>query len=141
MKRYGQWIPPGRNTDMRIPLCLWRDFEQHRSGKIKRDCEFGYIRHQVYQSYGMFPARHMVAQKLEQQELTKALEEKIPALAQEHGGKLNAILKGSDAAFKQTDLTKLKDVFLVLRPIRRPSQGIYDQAVRAGADYEKEQGG
>jgi len=41
----------------------------------------------------------MVAQKIEKQELTKALEEKISALAREHGGKLNAILKGSDAAF------------------------------------------
>jgi hypothetical protein len=53
-------------------LCPWRDFEQHRSGKINRECEFGYIRHQVYQSYGMFPARHIVAQKIEKQELTKA---------------------------------------------------------------------
>lgn len=81
------------------PLCPWRDFEQRRSGKSNRKCEFGKIRHQVYQSYGMFPARHMVAQKIEKQELTKALEEKISALAREHGGKLNAILKGSDAAF------------------------------------------
>ena len=43
------------------PLCPWRDFEQHRSGKINSEYEFGYIRHQVYQSYGMFPARHVVA--------------------------------------------------------------------------------
>lgn len=49
----------------------------------------------------------MVAQKIEKQELTNALEEKIPALAREHGGKLNAILRGSDAAFKQA-----KDRFL-----------------------------
>jgi glutathionylspermidine synthase len=55
----------------------------------------------------LVPARHMVAQKIEKQELTKALEEKIPALAREHGGKLNAILRGSDAAFKQA-----KDRFL-----------------------------
>ncbi|KAL1966245.1 hypothetical protein VTN77DRAFT_4598 [Rasamsonia byssochlamydoides] len=89
------------------PLCPWRDFEQYRLGKINRVCEFGYIRHQVYQSYGMFPERHMVAQEIEKQELTRALEEKIPALAREHGGKLNAILKGSDTAFKQA-----KDRFL-----------------------------
>jgi len=43
------------------PLCPWRDFEKHRSSKINRECEFGYIRHHVYQSYGMFPARHVVA--------------------------------------------------------------------------------
>lgn len=83
------------------PLCPWRDFEQRWSGKINRECEFGYIRHQVYESYGMFPARHMVAQKIEKQELTKALEEKVPALAREHGGKLNAISRNSDAVFKQ----------------------------------------
>jgi glutathionylspermidine synthase len=55
----------------------------------------------------MFPVRYMVAQKMEKEELTKALEEKIPSWAREHGGKLNAILKGSDAAFKQA-----KDRFL-----------------------------
>ncbi len=48
-----------------------------------------------------------MAQKIEKQELAKALEEKIPALAREHGGKLNAILRGSDTAFKQA-----KDRFL-----------------------------
>jgi flagellar biosynthesis/type III secretory pathway protein FliH len=55
----------------------------------------------------MFPVRYIVAQRIEKEELTKALEEKIPVLAQEHGGKLNSILKGSDAAFKQA-----KDKFL-----------------------------
>jgi hypothetical protein len=89
------------------PLCPWHDFEQYRSNKINRECEFGYIRHQVYQSHAMLPVRCMVAQKIEKEELTKALEEKIPALAGEHGGKLNAILRGSDAAFKQA-----KDRFL-----------------------------
>jgi glutathionylspermidine synthase len=34
-------------------------------------------------------------------DLAQAFEEKIPAWAQEYGGKLNAILRGSDAAFKQ----------------------------------------
>ena len=55
----------------------------------------------------MFPARHKVAQKMEKQDLAKALEKKIPAWPQEYGGKLNAILRGSDAAFKQA-----KDRFL-----------------------------
>jgi len=62
--------------------------------------------------YGMFPARPMVAQKIEKQGLTKALEEKILALAREHGGKLNAILRGSDVAFKQAkdrSLDQLED--------------------------------
>jgi hypothetical protein len=51
--------------------------------------------------------RQALAQKIEKEELTKALEEKIPLLAKEHGGKLNTILRGSDAAFKQA-----KDRFL-----------------------------
>ena len=50
----------------------------------------------------MSPVRDIVAQKVEKEDLAKALEEKIPAWAQEYGGKLNAILRGSDAAFKQT---------------------------------------
>jgi hypothetical protein len=83
------------------PMCPWSDFEQHKSSKINGECEFSYIRHQVFQSYGMFPARHMVAQKMEKQDFAKALEEKVPAWAPEYGGKLNVILRGSDAAFKQ----------------------------------------
>ncbi len=35
----------------------------------------GYIRHQAYQSHGRFPVRNTVAQRLEKEELTKALEE------------------------------------------------------------------
>jgi hypothetical protein len=83
------------------PLCPWRNFEQHRTGKIYRESEFGYIRHDAYQSYGAYPVRPMVTQKIEKEELAKALEEKIPALAQEYGGKMDAMLRGSDAAFKQ----------------------------------------
>ena len=49
----------------------------------------------------MFPARHIVAEKIEKQELTKALKEKIPTLAQKQGSKLDAILRGADAPFKQ----------------------------------------
>ncbi|RDL37479.1 uncharacterized protein BP5553_04912 [Venustampulla echinocandica] len=87
------------------PLCPWPYFEQHRSNKINRELNFGYIRHQASQSHGMFPAGCIVAQKIEKEELAEALEEKIPAIAQEHGGKLNAILRGSDAAFKQAKNT------------------------------------
>ncbi|ELR04407.1 hypothetical protein GMDG_01483 [Pseudogymnoascus destructans 20631-21] len=89
------------------PLCPWHDFEHHRSGKIFREYEFSYIRRKTYESFGMFPVRHMVAHKMEKQELAKALEDKISSWAQEHGGKLNAILIGSDATFKQA-----KDKFL-----------------------------
>jgi hypothetical protein len=63
------------------PLCPWRDFEQHRSSKINREYEFGYIRHQVFQSHGMFPVRHIVAQKVEKEDLAKALEEQFVVVA------------------------------------------------------------
>jgi len=66
------------------------------------------------QSIGMFPARHIVAPKIEKQELTKALEEKIPALAQEHGGKLNAILKGN---FEESRITSPRSFASVGRQI------------------------
>jgi len=59
------------------------------------------MRLRTYQLCKMFPVRHMVAQNIEKQELTQALEEKIPALAQENGGKLNAVLIGLGAAFRQ----------------------------------------
>jgi hypothetical protein len=49
----------------------------------------------------------MAAQKMEKQDLGKALEEKVPAWAPEYGGKLNAILRGSDAAFKQAKNRRL----------------------------------
>jgi hypothetical protein len=89
------------------PLCPWRDFGQHRLGKVNRELELCYIRHHIYPSDRTFPVRHVAAQKIEKQELTKALEENIPALAREHGGKLNAILRGPNAVFKQA-----KDRFL-----------------------------
>lgn len=83
------------------PLCPWDDFKRHWSGKINREYDFGYIRSQAYQSCARFPTRYSVAQTMEKRELTKALEEGIPALAREQGGKLNAILKGPNAAFEQ----------------------------------------
>ena len=89
------------------PLCPWKDFVRNRSSKVNREHEFGYIRHRTYQSYAKFPLRHMVAQTIEKQELVQMLGAKISALAEEQGGKLNAILRGSDAAFNQT-----KDRFL-----------------------------
>lgn len=89
------------------PLCPWHDFEQHRSGKVNRECEFGYIRHHVYLSYGMFPVRHMVASTIEKQELTKLLEEKIPALAREHGGNAFADAVADDAEIQWTSVAQI----------------------------------
>jgi hypothetical protein len=56
---------------------------------------------------GVRRSMYAVLVYVEKEELTKTLEEKIPVLAWEYGGKLNAILRGSDAAFKQA-----KDRFL-----------------------------
>ncbi|MCJ1394153.1 hypothetical protein MMC18_007031 [Xylographa bjoerkii] len=119
------------------PISPWRDFEQHRSGKIIREHEFGYIRHQAYPSHKRFPMRQMVVQKIEKQELAEALEVQIPALAREHGGKLNAILRGSDAAFKQA-----KDRFLdqLEAHIRRSMTKLYapEQITRRNKEVERQ---
>ena len=80
-------------------MCPWNDFEQHKSSKINGECEFSHIRHRVFQSHG--------AQKMEKQDLAKALEEKVPVWASEYGGKLNAILRGSNTAFKQAKNRRL----------------------------------
>lgn len=51
--------------------------------------------------------KNMVAQKIEKMELTRKLEKKVPVLVRDHGGRLNAMLLGSEATFKQA-----KDRFL-----------------------------
>lgn len=89
------------------PLSPWLDFALHRSSKINRESDFGYVRRQVYRQYGSFPLRHTVAHTIEKLEVTKALEERIPAWAQERGGKLNPVLRGTDVTFKQA-----KDILL-----------------------------
>jgi len=132
------------------PLCPWRYFEQHRSNKINREHNFGYIRHRAYQSHRVFPARCIVAQKIEKEELAKALEEKIPALAQEHRGKLNAILRGSDTVFKQAKdrfLDQLEDhlratmtELYALEQIRRRNKEVESQLSQNMADPERQKG-
>jgi hypothetical protein len=102
--------PSGAQHGHTDPLCPWHDFERQRSSKITDKYEFGYIRYQLYQSYGTFAERLMVVQSVEKLGLTKALEENIPALAREHKGELNTILKGSDAAFNQAKI-KFLDQF------------------------------
>jgi hypothetical protein len=82
------------------PLYPWHDLE-HRSVTTNRELNFGDIRHHIYPAYETFPSRHMVTEKIEKEELTRAIEEKIPELAQQHRGKLSFILKGSDSAFEQ----------------------------------------
>ena len=89
------------------PLCPWPGFEQRRSCKVVIDYEFGAIRQRFNQFMAMRPERHIVAEMTEKRELAEAIEEMIPALAQACGGKLNVIVRGSDAAFKEA-----KDRFL-----------------------------
>ena len=89
------------------PLSPWPGFEQRRSCKFFSDNVFGGIRHEVEEYLKNFPVRRMVAQMFEKRELCDAIEEEVPALVQAWGGKLNVILKGSDAAFE-----KAKDKFL-----------------------------
>jgi hypothetical protein len=51
--------------------------------------------------------RQIVATVAEKQDLTSALKAKIPTWAQECGGKLSAILRGSDATFKKAEVRLL----------------------------------
>ena len=89
------------------PLCPWHDFEQRRLGKIQVERAFGHVRYKAYQSHGLSPLRYVVARKIELEELTEALEDKIPTLTAEFGPKLHIVLRGLDAAFHQA-----KDKFL-----------------------------
>jgi len=94
------------------PLCPWHDFEQKRSSKIIKECELGYVRNQVCQSYGSHSIRQMVALDIEREELAKAIEDMIPVWARDCGGNLHAILRGSDSAFEEAKnrfLDKLED--------------------------------
>ena len=78
------------------PLCPWPGFEQSRSCKVVKDSELGAIRQRAFEIKAMMPVRHVVAQMTEKRELAAAIEELIPPLAQAFGGKLSAILMGSD---------------------------------------------
>ena len=89
------------------PFCPWPGFEQRRLWKVVLDSELGAIRQQAYQMNEMMPVRRIVAEMTEKRDLTEAIEEKIPTLAQACGGNLNVIVRGSDAAFKRA-----KDRFL-----------------------------
>ena len=89
------------------PLCPWPGIEQRRSYKVEKESAFGTVQYEAFSALMILPRRDIVAQMIERQELCEAIEEKIPELAQACGGKLNTILKGSDATFKEA-----KDKFL-----------------------------
>lgn len=55
----------------------------------------------------MFPQRHVVAQTIERQDLTKELDNYLAVLTLDSGGSLETILRGSDATF-----ARVKDGFL-----------------------------
>ncbi|KAA8576643.1 hypothetical protein EYC84_006732 [Monilinia fructicola] len=86
------------------PLCSWSHISQHRLSKINAVNAFGYARQKpCHLGEIKHPIVRMVVSKKEQaqRELAMALNKKIPELAQEYGGKLNAILEGSDAVFER----------------------------------------
>jgi hypothetical protein len=58
---------------MQILDVPWPYFEQHRTSKINREYELGYILQQVYESRGMFPRIQTAAETIEKQELIKEL--------------------------------------------------------------------
>ena len=81
------------------PLCPWHDLGERRSCKVLAVGRSGKMRRQAYLAEEI-PMRHFVADIAEKRDLAEALDEKIPALAQEWQGKLSTIVKGSEAAFE-----------------------------------------
>jgi hypothetical protein len=77
------------------PLCPWQDYIMTRVKKIKKEQAFGAVRRD-------FSTNGAMQVRPEKLELAKMLEDKITEWAGEYGpgGLFNAILNGSDAAFK-----------------------------------------
>lgn len=83
------------------PLCSWGSFQQ-RISKIDNVNELGYTRHTVFYKCTKYPVKALVSQQVEKEELLKALEHWLAVWVAQHGGKLNAILQGPEAAFEST---------------------------------------
>lgn len=92
------------------PLRPWREFVRERGCRTMREENFGYIRQRFYQSSRESRYRYMAAQMMEKEELGKALDAKISSWAEERGGKLDVILKGSNESFEIAKNRFLADV-------------------------------
>lgn len=89
------------------PLQPWHDFLWYRATKINNEYDFGYMRSPEFNKNTSYTDRFMLAHETEKLELAGLIDGKIPELASKYNGKLENILKGSDATF-----AKAKDVFL-----------------------------
>ncbi|KAK6828783.1 hypothetical protein RU639_003699 [Aspergillus parasiticus] len=89
--------PSGAQYGFSECLYTWSDFEKYRLGKVHFANSLGYHRGEMsrFNGYGLDVS------DMELLELTSALDEKIPALANVYGGKLKLILQGSDATFQK----------------------------------------
>ncbi|PIG79171.1 hypothetical protein AARAC_008520 [Aspergillus arachidicola] len=89
--------PSGAQYGFSECLYTWSDFEKYRLGKVHFENSLGYHRGKMsrFNGYGLDVL------DMELLDLTLALEEKIPALANVYGGKLKLILQGSDATFQK----------------------------------------
>ncbi|OOO09038.1 hypothetical protein OAory_01103340 [Aspergillus oryzae] len=89
--------PSGAQCGFSECLYTWSDFEKYRVGKIHFENSLGYHRGEMsrFNGYGLDVS------DMELLDLTSALDEKIPALANVYGGKLKLILQGSDATFQK----------------------------------------
>lgn len=83
------------------PLCPWHDYEQNRSGMILSENNIGNTRHRISHTYQFCNTEISMGMDLQNHVFSRELDKIIPILAKEYGGKLNAILKGSDMVYKQ----------------------------------------
>lgn len=89
--------PSGAQYGFSECLYTWSDFEKYRIGKVHFENSLGYHRGEMsrFNGYGLDVSDMVLL------DLTSALDEKIPALANVYGGMLNLILQGSDATFQK----------------------------------------
>ncbi|KAF7622426.1 hypothetical protein AFLA_008963 [Aspergillus flavus NRRL3357] len=99
LKSGGMWAmdPSGAQYGFSECLYTWSDFEKYRTGKVHSENSLGYHRGEMsrFNGYGLDVSDMVLLN------LTSALDEKIPALANVYGGKLKLILQGSDATFQK----------------------------------------
>ncbi|RAQ73337.1 hypothetical protein COH21_013043, partial [Aspergillus flavus] len=99
LKSGGMWAmdPSGAQYGFSECLYTWSDFEKYRIGKVHSENSLGYHRGEMsrFNGYGLDVSDMVLLN------LTSALDEKIPALANVYGGKLKLILQGSDATFQK----------------------------------------
>lgn len=141
--------PTGAQHGYPNPLQPWHDFVQKRSGTIDVEWDIGNFRVVIFNSYGNFPDKVMLARSKERLELAAALDATTPALTKP-GVELKSTLDGTDAAFERAraellDLldTKMRRLMVylysreeVLRRVVEVECILSERAVRANGEND-----